>query len=89
MTGPPALVIATVGAAVSSVKTTGTLVVTLALGSKATMLWSPSPARVTARLQTPPEPTVTVPICVVTPLYVSYSVTVLPTKDGSTVPLIV
>ena len=67
LVAPPALVIAIVGAAVASVKTTGALGLSAA-GSCATMLCVPVPERVTFVLQTPPEPTVVLPIGVVTPL---------------------
>src|SRR6202020_683179 len=76
-----AVAIVTVGATVSSVNTTGVELPVLpaASGSWATMLWAPSPVSVTLVLHTPPLPTVAVPICVVTPLTVSSSVTVAPT----------
>ena len=67
LVAPPALVIIIVGAAVASVKTTGVLVL-LAAVSCATMLCAPAPERVTFVVQAPPEPTVEVPIGVVTPL---------------------
>src|SRR5260221_11598627 len=88
---PPAVLIATVGATVSSVNTTGVLVPVLpaASVSLATMLWEPSPDSVTVVLHTPPAPTVAVPSGVVLPL--SYSVPVAPTaaSPAATVPEIV
>jgi hypothetical protein len=76
---PPAVLIATVGAPVASVNTTGVLVPVLpaASVSLATMLWGPLPDSVTEVLHIPPVPTVAVPSGVVLPL--SYSVTVAPT----------
>ena len=76
-----AVLIATVGASVSSVNTTAVLVPVLPAASVswATMEWAPSPDSVTVVVHTPPEPTVAVPISVVTPLTVSSNVTVAPT----------
>src|SRR5579883_190544 len=76
LTTPPFVLIATLGATVSRVNTTGTLapVLPAASVSLATMLWLPSPESVMEVLQAPPVPTVAVPIAV--PL--SYSVTVVP-----------
>ena len=74
------VVIAIVGTAVFSANTTGVLapVLPAASVSSATMLWVPLPDRVTLVLHAPPLPTAAVPTCVVTPLTVSYNVTVPP-----------
>ena len=79
LVGPPALLIATTGAVVSSVNKTGALALLLpvVLVSMATMLWGPSPDRVTLVLHKPPLPTTVVASGVVLPL--SNSVTVVPT----------
>ena len=85
-------VIAIVGTAVASVKTTGALEPTLPAASVswATMLWLPLPGSVTVVDQAPPT-TVAVPICVVTPLTVSNNVTVDPAaaSAAATVPEII
>src|ERR1700676_1655651 len=67
LVGPPALVMVTLGGVVSSVNTTGELVL-FAPASWATMVLAPSPLSVTFAVHTPPEPTVVVPIWVVAPL---------------------
>ena len=84
-----AVLIATVGASVSSVNTTGVLVPVLPAASVswATMEWAPSPDSVTLVVHSPPEPTVAVPIWVVTPLTVSSNVTVAPTAASPAVTL--
>ena len=76
----PVVEIATVGATVSSVNTTGVLEPTLPTESVscATMLWVPSPLSVTVVLHVPSLLTVAVPIGVVCPLVVSRSVTIVP-----------
>src|SRR5260370_37630328 len=81
------LVIAIVGAPVASVNTTGVLapVLPAASVSLATMLWVPLPDSITVVDQVLPLPTVGVPICVVMPFTVSYSVTVAPTAASVTV----
>src|ERR1700683_537620 len=83
MTLSPAtgVVIASVGAVVASVNTTGVLLPVLPAASVscATMLLLPLPDSVTLVLQAPPLPTVAVPTSVVTPLTVSNSATVDPT----------
>ena len=86
------VVIAIEGAAVASVRITGVLepILPAASVSWATMLWVPLPDNVTLVDQAPPT-TVAVPICVVTLLTVSNSVTVDPAAASvaATVPEIV
>ena len=76
---PPALLIATAGAVVSSVNKTGALALVLPAVSvsMATTLCGPSPDKVTLVLHKPPLPTTVVASGVVLPL--SNSVTVVPT----------
>ena len=84
-----ALLIVTLGASVSSVNTTAVLVPVLPAASVswATMEWAPSPDSVTVVVHSPPEPTVAVPIWVVTPPTVSSKVTVAPTAASPAVTL--
>ena len=69
--------------------TTGVLVPVLPAASVswATMEWAPSPDSVTVVVHSPPEPTVAVPIWVVTPPTVSSNVTVAPTAASPAVTL--
>ena len=83
------MLIVTAARRVSSVNTTAVLVPVLPAASVswATMEWAPSPDSVTVVVHSPPEPTVAVPIGVVTPLTVSSNVTVAPTAASPAVTL--
>ena len=59
------------------------------LASWATMLLAPSPVSVTLAVHAPEGSTVVVPIWVVTPLWVSSNVTVVPANAVPAVPVIV